>query len=221
MTWSGPPAERVRIMKKLQIETLVLGMMATNCYLALDRETKEMVIIDPAASPEQIISRIEALGARPEAILLTHGHFDHIGAADALRDTYHIPVCTLDKEQEICESEDKNLSLMCGRGFIVKADRFFHDGEDVQLAGMQIKVLHTPGHTAGGACYYLPEESVLFSGDTLFCCSVGRTDFPTGSMRMLRDSIHTKLFVLPEETLVLPGHNESTDIGYEKKYNPY
>lgn len=208
-------------MKNLQIETLVLGMMATNCYLAMDKATKKLLIIDPAASPERIISRIDALGAEPAAILLTHGHFDHIGAADALREKYKIPVCALDKEQEICENEDKNLSLMCGRGFTVKADRFFHDGEAVQMAGMQISVLHTPGHTCGGACYYIPEESVLFSGDTLFCCSVGRTDFPTGSMSMLRESIHAKLFTLPEDTLVFPGHNESTDIGYEKKYNPY
>lgn len=209
------------MMKNLQIETMTLGMMATNCYLALNRETKDMLIIDPGAEPERVISRIAALGAKPEAILLTHGHFDHIGAADVLRETYGIPVCVLKKEQEICESEEKNLSLMFGRGFTVQADRFFHDGEIVSLAGFQIKVLHTPGHTLGGACYYIEEESVLFSGDTLFCCSVGRSDFPTGSMGMLQDSIHTKLFTLPEDTLVFPGHNESTDIGYEKKYNPY
>ncbi|MDO4321528.1 MAG: MBL fold metallo-hydrolase [Lachnospiraceae bacterium] len=208
-------------MKQLQIETMVLGMMATNCYLALNKETKRLFIIDPAAEPERIISKIDALGAEPEAILLTHGHFDHIGAADALRDRYGIPVCALDEEQEICENPENNLSMMCGRSFTVKADRFFHDGETIELAGMQIRVLHTPGHTSGGACYYIPQEDVLFSGDTLFCGSVGRTDFPTGSMSSLRDSIHTRLFTLPEDTLVFPGHEESTDIGYEKRYNPY
>lgn len=208
-------------MKNLQIETMVLSMMATNCYLAMNRETKKLLIIDPASSPERIISKIEDMGAVPEAVLLTHGHFDHIGAVDALREKYGIPVCVLDQEQEVCESEEKNLSMMFGRGFTVKADRFFHDKEIAELAGMQIHVLHTPGHTLGGSCYYIPEESVLFSGDTLFCCSVGRTDFPTGSMSRLHEAIHTRLFVLPEDTLVLPGHNESTSIGYEKKYNPY
>lgn len=208
-------------MKKFRIETLVLGMMATNCYLAVNKETKAALIIDPAAQPERIVQKIADLGAAPEAILLTHGHFDHTGAADALRKKYDIPVCALDKEQEILTDTGKNLSVMCGRGFTVSADRYFCDGESLELAGTSVKVLHTPGHTAGGACYYLEEEAVLFSGDTLFRCSVGRTDFPTGSMSRLHDSIHERLFVLPDETIVFPGHDQASEIGYEKRYNPY
>lgn len=208
-------------MDKLQIETMVLGAIQTNCYLAMNRETKELLIVDPADEAERIMSRIGELQAKPVAILLTHGHFDHIGAADALREQYDIPVCALDEEQPVLEQTMLNLSAMQGKRFVVKADRFFQDGETVKLAGFSIRVLHTPGHTAGGACYYIESEQLLFSGDTLFCGSVGRTDFPTGSMSALHDSIHRRLFVLPDETLVLPGHGESSTIEYEKQYNPY
>lgn len=210
-----------RKMKNIQVETLVLGMMAVNCYLVMHKETKKMVIIDPGAQPERVTEKIEKMGAQPVAILLTHGHFDHIGAVETLREHFGIPVCGLDKEREIFEDAQKNLSAMFGDSMTVTADRMFYDGERVSLGSMEIRVLHTPGHTVGGACYYMPEEDVLFSGDTLFCASVGRTDFPTGSMSALRTSIHTKLFVLPEATVVYPGHNEATDISYEKRYNPY
>lgn len=208
-------------MKNLQVESLVLGGMATNCYLVMHKISRKLLIIDPAAEPERIVARIEAMKAEPEAVLLTHGHFDHIGAVDELREKYQIPVCALDREREILEDEYNNLSSMVGRGFTVSADRTFCDGERVTFGGMVCRVINTPGHTAGSACYYFPDEAALFSGDTLFRCSVGRTDFPTGSMSQIHDSIHTKLFVLPEDTIVFPGHNEETDIEYEKQNNPY
>lgn len=208
-------------MKKLQIDSLVLGMVATNCYFAKNKETGALLIVDPADEAGRIIAKVDAMGAKPEAVLLTHGHFDHIGAAQELREHYGIPVCALDKEVEITENVGKNLSRMSGYGFTLTPDHLFRDGEEVELAGVRIRVLHTPGHTCGSTCYYIEEENVLFSGDTLFCCSVGRTDFPTGSMSQIHNSIHEKLFVLPEETLVYPGHDQATDIGYEKRYNPY
>lgn len=221
--WSGRQGDFAQgiKMKNIQIETLVLGSMAVNCYLVMHRGTKKMVIIDPGAQPDRVINKIEKMGASPEAILLTHGHFDHIGAVEALRAHFAIPVCALDPEREILEDMQKNLSVLFGEPLTVAADRMFHDGESVSFGDMEIQVLHTPGHTAGGVCYYMPEEGVLFSGDTLFCASVGRTDFPTGSMSALHTSIHTKLFVLPEDTIVYPGHGEATDISYEKRYNPY
>lgn len=208
-------------MQKMRIVTMQLGMLATNCYLVANEETGELVIIDPADEAERITARVRQMNARPVAILLTHGHFDHIGAVTSLQKTFVIPVCVMTEEQELLQDVQKNLSGLYGKPVTVQADRFLRDGEKVQLAGFFFTVLHTPGHTVGGCCYYCKEEQVLFSGDTLFHGSVGRTDFPTGSMGMLHDSIHRKLFVLPAETNVYPGHGEATDIAYEKRYNPY
>ncbi|MCD7955794.1 MAG: MBL fold metallo-hydrolase [Lachnospiraceae bacterium] len=208
-------------MKNIQMETLVLGMVSTNCYLVKNRETGAMLVIDPAEDEERIAQRVAAMGGTPEAILLTHGHFDHIGAADALRKKYQIPVCVLDEEREILEDPVKNLTFWNGPGYALKADRFFRDQEELTMAGFFTRVLHTPGHTVGSTCYYLPYENVLFSGDTLFRCSAGRTDFPTGSMGAIHHSLHEKLFSLPEETEVFPGHDAATTIAYEKRFNPY
>ena len=208
-------------MGKLQIESLVLSICATNCYLAKNKETGALLIIDPADAPSRIISRIEQMGAKPEGILLTHGHFDHIGAAMKLHAHYNIPIYAHAAEKEILENADKNLSLMTGLGFTAQADHYLADGQKLSLAGFEIRVVHTPGHTIGGVCYYFETEGVLFAGDTLFRCSVGRTDFPTGSMRQIHDSIHQKLFVLPETTVVYPGHDQPTDVRYEKMFNPF
>ena len=209
-------------MKNLRLESLVLGPVQTNCYFAMNRETKELFLVDPADHAERISERVDMLQACPKAILLTHGHFDHIGAVRAVADHYGIPVFIEKEEAPLLEDASLNASLlMMGKAQSVRADRLLSDGETLQIAGFTVQVLHTPGHTAGGACFYLPEEEVLFSGDTLFCGSVGRTDLPTGSMRELRKSLHEVLYRLPDTTMVFPGHGESTDIAFEKKYNPY
>ena len=207
-------------MQKMRIVTMQLGMLATNCYLVINEETGELVIIDPAGEADRILARVRQMKARPVAVLLTHGHFDHIGAVASLQKTYSIPVCCNGEEQELLQDAQKNLSDCMEAGHSTGGS-FLQDKETVQLAGFLFQVLYTPGHTVGGGCYYCAEEQVLFSGDTLFHGSVGRTDFPTGSMGMLHNSIHRKLFVLPAETTVYPGHGETTDIAYEKRYNPY
>lgn len=208
-------------MSKLRIEHLLLGQVATNCYLAMKEDTKELIIVDPADHADRIVQKIQSMGGAPAAILLTHGHFDHIGAAEELRDKYGIRIYAMEEEGDVLASMQLNLSQMFGCPMTLQADVLLKDGQELDLAGLHITAFHTPGHTKGGACYYLKEECVLFSGDTLFAESVGRSDFPTGSMSTLVGSIKNKLLVLPEETRVLPGHNYESTIGHEKRYNPF
>ena len=207
-------------MKKIKIEGASLGMLATNCYFIVDTELNEVVIVDPADEAEAIKNWCQNNGLEPVLILLTHGHYDHMLAAEALREAFSIHICAAAAEKELLENASYNLSAMWSSPVTLKADDFAKDGDVIRMLGTDIEVIATPGHTAGGVCYYLKEEGVLFSGDTLFAGSYGRTDFPTSSMSELAHSIREKLLVLPEETLVYPGHGEATTIGYAKQYNP-
>lgn len=208
-------------MKNAIIQQRVLGMVSTNVYVCMHAETKEAFIVDPADDADEIIRLISAMGAKPCAILLTHGHFDHIGAADALRKRYEIPVYAEEHEKELLASPALNLSGGWADSLTLTADHLLKDGDMLNIAGFTIRVLHTPGHTPGGCCYELVGEDILFSGDTLFYMSVGRTDFPGSSGAAMRMSLHRLLEELSEDTQVLPGHGESTTIGYEKRNNPY
>ena len=213
-------------MGRMRIESLILGMIATNVYFVMNVDTKEMLIVDPAASADKINEKIARMQGHPVAILLTHGHYDHFGAAAEVRSHYQgsdgkpIPVICEEEEQVVLSDPEANTSPMHGVSATLKADRYVKDGDVLHLAGFEIRVMHTPGHTIGGACYYFPEEHALFSGDTLFCESYGRTDFPTGSSRDMEQSIHRLLSELPEDTDVYPGHEYTTTIAREKRYNP-
>ena len=207
-------------MGKLQIACARLGMLETNCYFGYDAQTGGTFIVDPADDAEAIKGWCLANGKRPAAILLTHGHFDHILAADALRREFSIEIYAAEAEKPVLENAQYNLSAMWHRPVTLKADQYLKDGQILSLAGFSIKVISTPGHTAGGLCYYLEKERVLFSGDTLFAGSYGRVDFPTSSMAEMARSVRERLLTLPEDTIVYPGHGESTDIRSEKKYNP-
>jgi glyoxylase-like metal-dependent hydrolase (beta-lactamase superfamily II) len=205
----------------MKIEYYVVGIVGTNCYFAIHPDTKECLIIDPGDQGEQLAEKIKSEGLSPKAILLTHGHFDHIMGVEALRQEFSIPVYVHEADQDLLENPDLNSGSMIGRSVSVTADHMVKDGEILNLAGFKIQVLHTPGHTPGGVCYYFPEEEIVFSGDTLFCDSVGRTDLPGGSASDLVRSIREKVFLLPDLTLVYPGHGEPTKIGYEKQNNPF
>ncbi|MGN0250134.1 MAG: MBL fold metallo-hydrolase [Oliverpabstia sp.] len=208
-------------MKHAIIEQKVLGMVSTNTWFLKNKETGALLIIDPADQPLLIQQKITAMEGKPEAILLTHGHFDHMMAAEAVRTRYQIPILAMEGEKNLLENPGYNLSQAWAGACTLKADRWLKDQEVLELAGFTIRVLHTPGHTQGSCCYYLEEEGVLFSGDTLFAGSVGRTDFPTSSTRQMMNSVHMLLEQLPGDTRVFSGHGEETTIAYEKRYNPF
>lgn len=208
-------------MKNLKIESLVLGNVQTNCYFLMNMQTRELLIVDPADEFFRIERKVAEMEAKPAAVLLTHGHYDHMTAADEVRRRYGVEVYAHELEQEVLGDPIKNLSGMWASAHMMRADKTVKDGDVLNLAGFQIRVIHTPGHTQGSVCYYFPEEKTLISGDTLFAQSVGRTDFPTSDVRKMRQSIRTLLETLPADTAVYPGHMEDTTIGYEKRYNPF
>ena len=206
---------------KMKIESYCVGPVQTNCYFAIHEDTGELFVVDPGAEGDLLTAQIERRGYHPKAILLTHGHFDHAGAAAQLAAHFQIPVYAYEKERETLSDPARNVSGMMGKQEVYHADQYVKDEQQLAIAGFTIRVLFTPGHTSGGCCYYIPKEDVLFSGDTLFAGSVGRTDFPGGSMSAIVASIRGKLMVLPEQTAVYPGHMDCTTIEEERRSNPY
>lgn len=206
----------------MKVERFLLGPVGTNCYISVNEETKACFIVDPAACPPEFTGYLKNKEYKVEAVFLTHGHFDHIMGLDELLKEYPVPVYAYEAERQLLESAQLNASLsMYGRSYTFSGAQYVTDGQMISAAETSAEVIFTPGHTAGGCCYYLADEGILFSGDTLFCTSIGRTDLPTGSGSQLIRSIRERLFILPDETKVYPGHMDETTIGYEKKYNPF
>ncbi len=205
----------------MKIKNFVIGMIGTNCYIVSNKERGECVLIDPAVYAPEITAYIRKEGLDMQAILLTHGHFDHIMGIDGFLEEFPVPVYAYRAEEVLLKDASMNVSQNFGRQYTYSGASYVEDGQVLDLAGMHFQVIHTPGHTIGGCCYYLEQEKVLFSGDTLFRESMGRTDFPTGSSSELLGSIRERLLILPDETVVYPGHMGSTTIGDEKKYNPF
>lgn len=210
-------------MGKIQLEVHPVGRLATNCYFIVNSETSECIIVDPGDDEGILESRVKERGYKVVSILITHGHFDHILAANALRDRLGTRIIAFKEEEELLMDTKERLFGMVDdeSQLVVKADEFLTDGQVLDLAGFKIKVIHTPGHSKGSCCYYIEDEKVLISGDTLFEGSVGRTDFPTGSMKEMDHSINDVLMKLPDDVEVFPGHGGSTTIGIERNSNPY
>ncbi|MGL4875466.1 MAG: MBL fold metallo-hydrolase [Clostridium sp.] len=197
----------------MQIEKIITGLYEENTYLLIDENTKACAIVDPGDEEERIIEKIESLQISPKFIILTHAHFDHVGAVEALMKKYNIPFYMHKNEEEYVEKDSTVF------GNLKKADKFVNEGDEIALGNTVIKVIHTPGHTKGGVCYLA--DNKLISGDTLFNGSVGRADFPGGNMSELLSGINEKLFTLDSNIEVYPGHGPKTTIGYEKNNNPF
>lgn len=208
----------------MKIEHLILGSYETNCYILRENEAiKNCMIIDTGLEADALIEFLKSGELNPTAAVFTHGHADHITGIPLLRENYpDIKVYIHKLDARMLTRATSNLSLLAGRIFRTKpADYLIEEGDVIEAAGVKLEVFHTPGHTQGGISLYSKDEKILFSGDTLFAGSVGRTDMPGGNMRQLIEGIKEKLLPLPEETLVYPGHGPATTIGQEKVSNPF
>ncbi len=208
-------------MADLKIGRIVLGMCQTNCYFVYEDGKNEAIVFDPADRGDYIYNGLKEKGFSVAAILLTHGHFDHIWGVEALKELSGARVYACEAEKEVCENASVNGSKGAGRPCAIVADVYVKDGEEISIQGMKCTLIATPGHTKGSCCYYFEDDKILISGDTLFQESVGRTDLPTGSMGQLIRSVKERLLTLPDEVKVYPGHGEATSIGHEKQYNPF
>jgi glyoxylase-like metal-dependent hydrolase (beta-lactamase superfamily II) len=213
--------------KSTQVGMITLGMAATNCYFVFDEDAKfedgkkHCIVFDPGDKGAKIYEFLTKEDLVVDLILLTHGHFDHIGGVDELRELTGAKVGCYIKEQALCKDIYLNVSDVYGLDFSVTPDIFYEDEAEIEAAALKCKLIATPGHTSGGCCYYFEKDNILISGDTIFEESIGRTDYPTGSLSELIRSVREKLFCLPDETIVYPGHGELTTIGHEKAYNPF
>ena len=210
----------------MPVRTLVVGPLMANCHLFYDKAG--VAIIDPGGDPESIAGVIEEIGLPVRAIVNTHGHADHVAANDVLRDRYDVPVLIHEADGWMLQDPNGNLSAMFGMPVSLRpGDRLLRDGDIIDLeAGLKpvdkagsLTVIHTPGHTAGGICLSYPGG--LFTGDTLFAGSVGRTDFPGGDWDALSRSIKDRLLRLGDETIIYPGHGPNSSLGEERRCNPF
>ncbi|KAB7708774.1 MBL fold metallo-hydrolase [Bacillus aerolatus] len=201
---------------------LPLGPLQTNCYI-LSNKTKECIVFDPGADGERLVEWLKENGLKPLAILLTHAHFDHIGAVEQVRNSFDAPVYLHKEEQDwlvdptLNGSERFQLGKISGR----PADHLLTDETSLTIGDFSFQLFHTPGHSPGSVSYFFEEGNAVFAGDTLFMGSIGRTDLQGGNHEQLLNSIHEHLLTLPEEVIVLPGHGPATTIGEEMERNPF
>ncbi len=205
-----------------EILKVIVGPLEVNCYIVFDRETKEGAVVDPGGDAEEIKAALRENGVAAKYIINTHGHFDHVGANGTLKETLNCPIAIHQEDEPLLEyAHDQAIMFGVKTPKQPKADMLLKDGDEITFGRLRMKVIHTPGHTRGGVCLFMKEQKVLFTGDTLFAGSVGRTDFEGGSTKALMDSIKKKLLTLGDEVAVLPGHGPESSIGEEKEINPY
>ena len=197
----------------LNIKTVPAGVYEANCYILVDEETKDCAIIDAGGDAGKISAAVESMNGKPKYLLLTHGHFDHVGGVKEICSKYDIPFYISKIDEEYMEKDNSVF------GTLPKASGYLKEGDVVKLGSREIKVIETPGHTKGGLCFLI--DGKLFTGDTLFQGSIGRTDFIGGDMKEIISSIKNKLLPLGDDVEVYPGHGPSSSIKFEKMRNPY
>jgi len=206
------------------LERFVVGMLQTNCYLLGDTETRSGVVIDPGSETNRIAQRIGELDLQLAAILCTHGHFDHVMAAWSLKDLLGGEIYLHPKDELLLTDRMVGLGAVMPEGsptFEARIDRLLHEGDSLAFGSIRLKVLETPGHSAGHVSFHFSEANAVFVGDTLFAGSIGRTDFPGGSYDQLIRSVREKIFPLDDGTMVYPGHGPETTVAQEKSSNPF
>lgn len=197
-----------------------LGQMGTNCYVVWDENTLEAAVVDPGFEDQQIGDIINDNKLKVKYILLTHGHFDHLGGVNQIKQLTGAKVLIHENDADCLVDSKRNLSALAGIDMVLApADGYLNENETITLGEIVIRIIHTPGHSKGGVCFLA--DGQLIAGDTLFNTSIGRTDFADGDLSELLNAIEMKLFILDDATIVLPGHGGNTTIGYEKMHNPF
>lgn len=201
------------------VQTVPVGDLEVNCVIVKCQKTGLIAIFDPGDESNKIKKHISTIQGKPEVILNTHCHYDHIGAVEDIRKEYGINFFVHELEKEYSTDPEKNYSSVSGQRISIVPDGTFKDGDIISVGELRIKVIHTPGHTFGGCCFYF--NNILISGDTLFAGSVGRADLYGGNENILIASIKNKLLKLDDDTKVIPGHGRPTSIREEKRFNPF